>query len=135
MGRALGEFVGFRRTELSLTRREVAERSGLSYPYVSQIETGEREPSLKGLGRLAVALDVPVERLAGLLSGEDWTSDTSPLMSLTSSAPTSDQRRYDKLLMSLERRLRDVPPLERLVVLNELSTRAVQELQQEDPQA
>ncbi len=135
MGRALGAFVGTRRGELGLTRRDLAERSGLSYPYVSQIEAGEREPSLKGLGRLGVGLDVPVEQLAGLLSGEDWTSGSRPTVSATSDRPSTEHRRHDKLMLSLERRLQGVPPLDRLAVLNELVGQAVQELQQERPEA
>jgi transcriptional regulator with XRE-family HTH domain len=46
-----------------LSRRDVADRSGLSYPYVSQLENGDREPSLDALGKLAAAFDVPVEDL------------------------------------------------------------------------
>jgi len=34
----------------------------------------------------------------------------------------------DKVLLSLERRLRDVPPLERLALLNEMIAAAVEEL-------
>jgi transcriptional regulator with XRE-family HTH domain len=46
-----------------LSRRDVADRSGLSYPYVSQLENGDREPSLDALGKLAAAFEVPVEDL------------------------------------------------------------------------
>ena len=141
MGRALGQFVEQRRTELGLTRRDVATRAELSYPYVSQIETGDREPALKALSKLGQVLEVPVEHLAALLSGQDWTSTpsyapltASALMTTGSPGPTDDGRRRDKVLMSLERRLRDVPPLERIALLNELIAQAVQELQEDGPQ-
>lgn len=52
-----------RREDLGLTRREVADRSGLSYPYVSQLENGDREPSLDALARLAGALATSTEEL------------------------------------------------------------------------
>jgi hypothetical protein len=39
----------------------------------------------------------------------------------------------DKVLLSLERRLREVPPLERISLLNELIALAVEELSQERP--
>jgi len=52
-----------RREGLGLSRRDVADRSGLSYPYVSQLENGDREPSLDALGRLAEALDTTTEDL------------------------------------------------------------------------
>jgi transcriptional regulator with XRE-family HTH domain len=45
----LGERIQRRRDELGWSRRELAERLGLSYPYVAQLETGERTPSLKNL--------------------------------------------------------------------------------------
>ena len=140
MGRALGQFVEQRRSELGLTRRDVATRAELSYPYVSQIETGDREPALKALSKLGQVLEVPVEHLAALLSGQDWTSTpatayaalpTSAPMSTGSAGSTHDSRRRDKVLMSLERRLRDVPALERIALLNELIAQAVQELQED----
>jgi transcriptional regulator with XRE-family HTH domain len=52
-----------RREGLGLSRREVADRSGLSYPYVSQLENGDREPSLDALARLAGALATSTEEL------------------------------------------------------------------------
>lgn len=137
MGRALGQFVEQRRTELGLTRRDLAARAELSYPYISQIETGDREPALKALSKLGQVLEVPVEHLAALLSGQDWTATTyapapAPALMSIGSAPSSDDgRRRDKVLMSLERRLRDVPPLERIALLNELIAQAVLELQED----
>lgn len=38
----------------------------------------------------------------------------------------------DKVLLSLERRLRDVPPLERIALLNELIAAAVEELSERE---
>ena len=144
MGRPLGQYVEQRRTELGLSRRELSDRAEVSYPYISQIETGDREPALKALSKLSRALEVPVEKLAGLLTTDEWRATTSAPaamdMMVTGSPPSSygtggrsasesaDGRRRDKVLMSLERRLRDVPPLERISLLNELIAQAVQEL-------
>lgn len=133
----LARLLESRRTDLGLSRRDLAERSGLSYPYVSQIETGEREPALKALHALAQALELPVERLATAASSS-WASppplrrpappssreDSRPPS--RSSGPTSTSR----LVLSVERRLREVPPLERLVVLNEVVARTLAELQE-----
>ena len=143
MGRPLGQYVEQRRTELGLSRRELSDRAEVSYPYISQIETGDREPALKALSKLSRALEVPVEKLAGLLTTDEWRATTSAPASMdmmvTGAPPSSyatgghstseaDGRRRDKVLMSLERRLRDVPPLERISLLNELIAQAVQEL-------
>ena len=139
MGRELGRFLEHRRTELGLTRRQLADRSGLSYPYVSQLETGDREPALKAMRALAPVLDVRPEELASLVAGGEWLSTSG---SSFESAPAardaravSDEPRYnrDKVLLSLERRLRDVPPLERIRLLNELIAAAAEELADEPP--
>ena len=39
-----GRRIRERRQELGLRRRDLVELTGLSYPYVSQIETGYRSP-------------------------------------------------------------------------------------------
>ena len=132
MGRELGRFLEHRRHELGLSRRELAERSELSYPYVSQLETGDREPSLKTMRALAPVLDVRPEELAALVAGGEWaTTGTSSYASapdLAMSVRTVSTYNKDKVLLSLERRLRDVPPLERIALLNELIAAAVEEL-------
>jgi transcriptional regulator with XRE-family HTH domain len=135
MGRELGRFLEHRRRELGLSRRDLAEQSGLSYPYVSQLETGDREPALKTMRALAPVLDVRPEELAALVAGGDWaTTGTSSyasapeLMSVSSSTSDSPSYNRDKVLLSLERRLRDVPPLARIALLNEMIAAAVEEL-------
>lgn len=135
VGRELGRFLEHRRGELGLSRRELAEQSELSYPYVSQLETGDREPSLKTMRALAQVLDVRPEELAALVAGGEWaTTGTSSYASAPDLAMSlgsvSDSPSYNKgkVLLSLERRLRGVPPLERIALLNELIAAAVEEL-------
>jgi transcriptional regulator with XRE-family HTH domain len=133
----LGRLVQQRRHELSLSRRDLAAASGVSYPYVSQIETGDRDPSLKTLRRLAEILELPMESLATLVSPEDWMSPEPalPAMRLSSRAISHDDSvdlYRDKVLPSVERRLQAVPPLVRLQLLNELIARAVEELQRSE---
>ena len=133
MGRELGRFLEHRRRELGLSRRDLAEQSELSYPYVSQLETGDREPSLKTMRALAPVLDVRPEELAALVAGGDWTTTgtssyaSAPDMMMVSGGSEPSYNK-DKVLLSLERRLRDVPPLERIALLNELIAAAVEEL-------
>ncbi len=134
----LGRFIEHRRTELGLSRRELADRAELSYPYVSQLEAGDRQPALRAMQALAPALEVRVEELAAMVASEDWAGSIPDAMVVGSSPRLSRRpsRSYDespprareKMLLSLERRLRDVPPLERIALLNELIAQAVQEL-------
>ena len=61
----LGRAIAVRRTELGLKRKDLAERSSLSYPYVSELEKGTKEPSARALRQLAEALELsPTELLA-----------------------------------------------------------------------
>jgi len=62
----LGKAVELRRIELGLKRRELAERAHLSYPYISEIENGVKEPSAKALRQIAEALEMKVAELAAL---------------------------------------------------------------------
>jgi transcriptional regulator with XRE-family HTH domain len=135
---SLGRFIEQRRTELGLSRRELAERAELSYPYVSQLETGERQPALKAMQSLAPALEVRVEELASMVAGGDWTGGSVDAFAMPTasramaspgrSAEARSPRTREKTLLSLERRLRDVPPLDRIALLNELIAQALAEL-------
>jgi DNA-binding XRE family transcriptional regulator len=51
------------REHRNLTQQQLADRARLSKPYVSQIESKSREPSLDALRRLAAALEVDVDDL------------------------------------------------------------------------
>lgn len=62
----LAELLRSRRDELGLSRKEVCALTGLSYPYVSQLESGYRVPSLASARKLADALALPVDDIASL---------------------------------------------------------------------
>ena len=61
--RPLSERLRARRTELGLTLAQVAERAGLSIPYVSNLERRESNPSLDALSAIAEALETTVSAL------------------------------------------------------------------------
>src|SRR3954463_13524736 len=95
MSLELGRFLEGRRHELGLSRRDVAEQSGLSYPYVSQLETGDREPAMKAMRALAPVLNVRVEELASMVAGGDWAAteydaSSSPPPARTRTAGTGE---------------------------------------------
>jgi transcriptional regulator with XRE-family HTH domain len=64
---AVGGRLRSRRLQLGLSQRAMS-GSGISYAYISRIEAGSRQPSLKALRMLAAKLDVSVEWLE---TGED----------------------------------------------------------------
>ncbi|MGW1802044.1 helix-turn-helix domain-containing protein [Streptomyces sp. NPDC001984] len=51
------------RNERGWSRKDLAERSGLSYPYISQLENGDREPSFDTLTKLAQTFGLAVDAL------------------------------------------------------------------------
>src|SRR2546427_7643833 len=53
---ALGRAIRVTRTEQGLERKELARRSGLSYPYLSEIEKGKKRASTEALLPVAQAL-------------------------------------------------------------------------------
>jgi len=70
---ALGEFIRSQRKLAHLSLRDLAERTDVSNPYLSQIERGLHEPSVRVLRSIARALNVSAETLlaqAGLLEDE-----------------------------------------------------------------
>ena len=61
--RDLGSAVRMRRRQLGLTLSEVADGTGLSVPFLSQVETSFGAPSLTSLFAIARVLDTTPERL------------------------------------------------------------------------
>jgi len=46
-----------------MTQDDLANACGLSRPYLTELETGRKEGSIKSLKAIAQALNVPLERL------------------------------------------------------------------------
>jgi transcriptional regulator with XRE-family HTH domain len=70
---ALGSFIRSQRKLADLSLRELAEMTEVSNPYLSQLERGLHQPSVRVLKSIANALNVSAETLlvqAGLLEGE-----------------------------------------------------------------
>lgn len=66
----LGAFIKEQRTRSAMSVRKLADRAGISNPYLSQIERGLRKPSGEILKSIARALEISTESLyerAGLL--------------------------------------------------------------------
>jgi transcriptional regulator with XRE-family HTH domain len=72
--RDLGEFIRDLRQNARISLRELADRAGVSNPYLSQIERGLRKPSAEVLAQIASALRVSTPLMylrAGLLNEKD----------------------------------------------------------------
>jgi transcriptional regulator with XRE-family HTH domain len=90
-----------------LSLRKLAERSGVSNPYLSQIERGLRQPSAKILKGIAGALQVSAETLytqAGILDGGPEDGESGVLRSIFADPELTDGQRRE--LAELYERLR-----------------------------
>jgi transcriptional regulator with XRE-family HTH domain len=97
----LGQFIRDQRERAELSMRELAKRAEISNPYLSQIERGLHEPSVRVLTSLADALNLSAEALlrgAGLLGDGDGDGDGGP-------APTEEAIRTDPRLTEEQRKV------------------------------
>ena len=70
----LGDYLREQRVNAQLSLRQLAEQTGVSNPYLSQIERGLRRPSAEVLQQLAKALRISAETLyvrAGILDPDE----------------------------------------------------------------
>lgn len=94
---ALGDFIRAQRKLAQLSLRDLADRTNVSNPYLSQIERGLHEPSVRVIKAIATALNVSAETLlvqAGLL--EDGDVDHTDDVVDTEGAIRADKRLTDE---------------------------------------
>ena len=76
---SLGDYLREQRLDSRLSLRQLAEMTGVSNPYLSQIERGLRRPSAQVLEQLSKALRVSADQLyvrAGIVGMHDSTGVT-----------------------------------------------------------
>ena len=92
---ALGAFIRTQRELARLSLRQLAGLTSLSHPYLSQIERGLHQPSVRVLKLLAEALNVSAETLlvqAGLLDQQGDDVDASRTTEQVTALIRADQR-------------------------------------------
>jgi transcriptional regulator with XRE-family HTH domain len=62
-----GKAVFIRRKQLGFSQEEFADRAGITRTYVSDVERGARNVSLKNLIRFAEALELPPSKLMAMV--------------------------------------------------------------------
>lgn len=102
----LGAFIRHRRQQAQISLRQLADKTGVSNPYLSQIERGLRKPSAEVLRQLAEALRVGTPdmfRRAGLLPSRE---EYNIRHAIEADQQLTDQQKqlltgiYEKFLMS-----------------------------------
>ena len=86
----LGEHVRNIRKKRGITLKELAEKTGLSIGYISQIERNLTDPSLSTLRKLSAALDIPTYLFMGGEHSTGLTTRQADMMIL--SQPNSNIR-------------------------------------------
>jgi len=89
---ALGAFIRAQRQLANLSLRQMADLAQVSNPYLSQLERGLHEPSVRVLQSIARALNVSAETLLAHAGIDDDVDDGPPD---TESAIRSDDRLSD----------------------------------------
>ena len=91
----LGDYLREQRVSAQLSLRQLAEQTGVSNPYLSQIERGLRRPSAEVLQQIAKALRISAETLyvrAGILDPENGEVRSVELAILADSGLTERQK-------------------------------------------
>src|SRR5829696_5198410 len=109
---SLGSFIRAQRRLRNFSLRDLAERTNVSNPYLSQIERGLHEPSVRVLKAIATALNLSAESLliqAGVLDGHEGSAEPVTVEGAVQADPrlTDDQR---AALMSVYRSFVDDDP-------------------------
>ncbi len=102
---ALGAFIKEQRTKANLSLRQLAQLTSLSNPYLSQVERGLHQPSVRVLKAISDALNLSAESLmaqAGLIDAIAGTDPAQagqggpvPKVPLTEDAILADPRLSD----------------------------------------
>jgi transcriptional regulator with XRE-family HTH domain len=112
---ALGEFIRNKRKLANLSLRQLAERTKLSNPYLSQIERGLHQPSVRVIRVISDALNVPAQTLltqAGLLHHRDKQDPSGPAEVSVEAAIRAESRLTDEQKNALISVFRSMLPAE-----------------------
>ena len=100
---SIGDYIRQQREQAKISLRQLAEQAGVSNPYLSQIERGLHQPSVRVLKLLSGALNVSAETLlaqAGLLDaaaeGDLAAPADQPAASSVEAAIVADERLADE---------------------------------------
>lgn len=110
----LGRKIAARREELGMSRKQLAEATNLSYPYIAQIETGYRLPSTKHQVILSKVLGMSLDELFG-------TEDELPQAPMRLHASSASRRRRPSIDEAIEHAAQEIEALPASVRLEALS--------------
>jgi XRE family aerobic/anaerobic benzoate catabolism transcriptional regulator len=101
---SVGDRVRSARARMGISRRTLAEKSGVSQRYLAQLESGQGNISIALLLRIAIALDFRIEWLVG--EDDPWMSEIVLLTSLLRSATQAQREKIREVLIPEDPKLR-----------------------------
>ena len=90
--RQFGDLLRRARERGGMSRRDVAEATELSYPYISQLETGYRQPSPAAIQSLASALHISLDEMFDAMGRRP--ADANPAATAGVSSSWTPNRNY-----------------------------------------
>jgi transcriptional regulator with XRE-family HTH domain len=91
---SIGEYIKEQREQARISIRQLAQAAGVSNPYLSQVERGQRNPSAEILQQIAKGLRISAEALyvrAGIL--EDRPSDSGVRSALLADSDLTERQK------------------------------------------
>lgn len=103
--KTIGKRIRARRQSLGMSQEALAERAGLHYTYIGQIERGEKNASIETMVKLCGALETTLETLFEKIGEGGEEEDSIPLKSyaLFCQQPPEKQRLLWELLCAAVR--------------------------------
>lgn len=119
----LGRKIATRREELGMSRKDLAQATDLSYPYIAQIETGYRLPSTRHQVPVAKALGMSLDELFGT---EETLRSTRPRRTAGGRRPS-----IDDVVEGAAHEIETLPASVRLEALSRIQLRIMQGVAEE----
>lgn len=117
--RRFGAFLGRKRQEQGLTQTALARAAGISRPYLTQIENGQRMPSEDVVQKLLVMVGAPFDQFITEVMGPGLSDEqqkaalslVAPVTSLAAHMPPEELLQFLNEMSSVERMAADMMKL------------------------
>lgn len=99
--RAVGKRVKELREAADMTQEDLGHKAKLSAKFISQVETGQANPSIGVVARLSAALDLPLSAFFAREAPSILVDDLAAVTALVSSQPPTARKRALRVLRAL----------------------------------
>ena len=121
---ALGQLLQRRREALGMSRRDLVDATHLSYPYVSQLETGYRMPSSAAAKELARVLNLSLDEIFAVTDSPRDLPPPSSAPDVSNDHPPARQ----EIVSEVVRMIQALPADSRLQALADVQVQVMQNL-------